>query len=119
MAANHAAAVAARDQLVGVLSDGARSLAAAPAPAEMLGSMGSVILPGLTTDDEAASLHRWLLDETAIEVPVVGWPVRGARTHPKADPRHVLLRVSTQRYNDEDDVDRLVAALRRRGLATR
>jgi isopenicillin-N epimerase len=119
MAANHAAAVAARDRLVDLMSDGAATPANAPAPTAMLGSMGSVILPRLTTDDEAAALHRWLLDEAGIEIPVVGWPVRGARGQPTADPRRVLLRVSTQRYNDDGDIDRLVAALRRRGLAMR
>ena len=117
MAANRAAAVAARDRLVDVMRDGQAASATGAAPTTMLGSMGTVIVPGLTTDDEAAALHRWLLDEAGIEIPVVGWPVLGARAQPTADPRRVLLRVSTQRDTDEGDIDRLVAALRRRGLA--
>ena len=113
MAANHATAFAARDRLVELLG----SNEAPPAPAAMLGSMASVVVPGLRTDAEASDLHRWLLDDAAIEIPVVGWPVRGARPQPTADPRRVLLRVSTQRYNDQGDIDRLVDALRRRGIA--
>jgi isopenicillin-N epimerase len=107
MAANHALALDARDRLVAVLGG------PMPSPDELIGSMVSVPLPGLLTDAEAEALHLALVDH-GIEVPVVGWPVRGARSAPTDHPRSVLVRVSAQRYTEPEDVQRLVAALGRR-----
>ena len=80
----------------------------------MLGSMAAVPVPGLTTDGEAAAFHEALFRDHLVEVPVGGWPARGARPRPDDTPRFVLLRVSAQRYNDEGDIDRLVKALEAR-----
>jgi isopenicillin-N epimerase len=107
MRANRDLAVAARDRVAHALG------VDAPAPDSMIGSMAAVPVPGLTTDDEAAALHQALFDDHRVEVPVGGWPVRGARPRPGDRPRLVLLRVSAQRYNDAGDIDRLTAALRR------
>ena len=111
MAANHALALEARDRLADLLGGGI------PAPDALLGSMVAVPIPGLGADDEAAWLHEALFDEDQIEVPIVPWPVPGARPSPTDPPRSVLVRVSAQRYNDPGDVERLVAALARRLVA--
>ena len=108
MAANHALALEARDRLVAVLGG------TTPAPEALIGSMAAVSIPGLRTDAEAARLHEELFDEDGIEVPIVSWPVPGARPRPTDPPRSVLVRVSAQRYNDSGDIDRLVTALARR-----
>jgi isopenicillin-N epimerase len=108
MRANHDDALAARDTITRVLDVGA------PAPDGMIGSMAAVPLPGITTDDAASRLHDALLDDDAIEVPVTGWPVRGARVVPTDPPRLVLIRVSAQRYVEASDVDRLASVLGRR-----
>ena len=52
--------------------------------------------------------------DDGIEVPIVAWPVPGARPTPTDPPRAVLVRVSAQRYVESDDIERLVAALGRR-----
>ena len=108
MAANRAMALVARDKLVGSLGG------PVPAPDASIGAMASVPIPGLRTDQEAAWLHEALFDEDRIEVPVVPWPVPGARPSPTDPPRSVLVRVSAQRYTESEDIDRLVAALGRR-----
>ena len=108
MAANRALALEARDRLVDALGG------PTPAPDDLIGSMAAVPLPGLRTDQDAASLHETLFDEDRIEVPIVSWPVPGARPHPTDPPTSVLVRVSAQRYNDPGDIARLVAALGRR-----
>lgn len=108
MAANHALALAGRDRLAEALS------VAAPAPDGMLGAMAALPLPGLSSDVEAEALRRMLAEDDRIEVAVVGWPVRAARSRPDDPPARVVLRISAQRYNTPDDVDRLGAALRRR-----
>ena len=108
MAANHAMALAARDRLVAAFGG------PVPAPDDMIGSMVSVGLPGLRTDDAAARLHQSLFDEDRIEVPIVPWPVPGARRTPTDEPRSVLIRVSAQRYTESADIERLVDALGRR-----
>jgi isopenicillin-N epimerase len=108
MAANRALALEARDRLVAVLGS------PTPAPDALIGSMAAVPIPGLRTDAEAAWLHEELFDEDRIEVPVVPWPVPGARPSPTDPPRSVLVRVSAQRYNDSGDIGRLVDALGRR-----
>ena len=80
-----------------------------PPPASMV----SVPLPGLATDADAETLHLGLVDER-IEVPIVAWPVPGARPDPTDPPRAGLVRVSAQRYTESKDIERLVASLGRR-----
>ena len=108
MAANHALAVAARERLLAVLGG------PLPAPDSMIGSMAAVPVPGLVSDAQADRLHDDLVREDQIEIPVVGWPVRGARRSLDDPPHKVLIRVSAQRYNDTRDIERLVEALGRR-----
>ncbi|MBA2299843.1 MAG: aminotransferase class V-fold PLP-dependent enzyme [Chloroflexi bacterium] len=107
-AANRALALEARDRLVAALGG------PTPAPDDLIGSMAAVPIPGLRTDEDAAWLHATLFDEDRIEIPIVPWPVPGARPHPTDPPTSVLVRVSAQRYNDPGDIARLVAALGRR-----
>ena len=108
MAANRATALEARDRLVAAFGG------PIPAPDDLIGSMVAVPLPGLRTDEAAARLHDSLFDEDRIEVPVVPWPVPGARPSPADPPRSVFVRVSAQRYTESGDIERLVAALGRR-----
>ena len=108
MAANRALAREARDRLVAALGG------TSPVPDALMGSMASVRIPTLHTDHEAAWLHEALFDEDRIEVPIVPFPVPGARPRPTDPPTSVLVRVSAQRYNDSGDIERLVAALGRR-----
>ena len=108
MAANRALALEARDRLVAALGG------PSPVPDALMGSMAAVVIPGLGTDREAAWLHEELFDADRIEVPVVPFPVPGARPRPTDPPTSVLVRVSAQRYNDSGDIERLVAALGRR-----
>jgi isopenicillin-N epimerase len=107
MAANHALALVARDRLASALG------VASPVPDAMIGSMAAVPLTGLTSDEQAAALHLALVDDR-IEVPVHGWPVRGARPAVSDPPSVVVVRVSAQRYTEPADIDRLVEALGRR-----
>ncbi len=104
MASNHALAVLGRDRLVAALGIDA------PSPETMIGSMATVPLPVVASDAAAAELHQELV-RARLEVPVLGWPVRAARTTPDDPPRLVLLRVSAQRYNEPADFDRLSAAV--------
>jgi isopenicillin-N epimerase len=108
MAANHALALEGRDRIARALS------VAPPVPDELLGSMATLPLPGVTTNEAAAALHDALADEDGIEVPITGWPARGARRAPGDPPSRVLVRISAQRYNEPIDYDRLASALRRR-----
>jgi isopenicillin-N epimerase len=105
MAANHAAALDARDRVASTLG------VAPPAPDAMLGSMASLPIPGLTSDAEAVALHETLIDEDRIEVPTPTWPVRGARARTEDPPTAVLIRISTQRYVERRDIDRLATVL--------
>lgn len=107
MAANRALALDARDRFVAAFGG------PLPAPDELIGSMVSIPLRGLSTDAEAEALHLALVDDR-IEVPVVGWPVPGARPTPADAPHEVLVRVSAQRYTETADFERLVVALGRR-----
>jgi isopenicillin-N epimerase len=107
MAANHALALGARDRLVEALGS------PLPAPDGVIGSMVAVPLRGLSTDAAAEALHLGLVDD-GIEVPIVAWPVPGARPTPTDPPRAVVVRVSAQRYVESDDIERLVTALGRR-----
>ncbi len=108
MAANRALALEARDRLIRAVGG------TEPAPPALIGSMTAVALPGPQSDEDAQELHRLLFDEDQIEVPVVPFPVPGARGSPKDPPRSVLVRVSAQRYNDPGDIDQLISALDRR-----
>jgi len=112
MAANRAMALAAREKLQAAL--GVEPIA----PDELIGSMAAVRLPTLTSDTEAATLNLALSDDDRIEVPITGWPVRGARSTVSDPPSAVFIRVSAQRYNEPADYVRLLEALGRRGLAT-
>lgn len=106
MAANHALAIAGRDRIAAALG------AAPPAPDAMLGSMASLPVPGLRGDADAETLRRALETEDRIQVPIGGWPVRGAWQG--EGPDQVLIRISAQRYNEPADYDRLAEALVRR-----
>jgi hypothetical protein len=50
-------------------------------------------------------------------VPLPAWPVPAARPSPGDPPEQILLRISAQRYTEPGDVEALVDALVRRGLA--
>ena len=110
MATNHALAVAGRDVLCAALR------VDAPSPDSMIGSMATVPLPGVATDGAAAALADVLYRVNRIEVPIGGWPVRAARVVPgdATPPRHALLRLSAQSYNEIADYERLGASLARR-----
>lgn len=108
MAANRALALEARRRLE------AHFDVESVAPESMVGSMPTIRVPGLTTDDEAFELLTTLHHESRIEVPFFGWPVRGARERVSDPPREVLIRVSAQRYNEPTDIDALIAELERR-----
>jgi isopenicillin-N epimerase len=110
MAANHEGAIAAGRRLTGALG------APAPGPDELLGSMVTVPLPGLTTEAEAVALKR-ALERERIEVPVIVWPVRAGRRDQTDEPDLVGIRASVQRYVEPSDVDALVEALGRRADA--
>ena len=110
MAANHELALAGRDRVAAALG------VAAPAPDAMLGAMAALPVPGRTSDQDGAMLAAHLVEE-GIELPIVGWPVRGARRSIGDAPASVLLRVSAQRYNEPADYDRLAGALGRRPTA--
>jgi isopenicillin-N epimerase len=113
MAANHALALAGRDELCAALR------IAPPVPDDMLGSMAALpIAPnmppqahGPTTLDPDETLpddplSGELLARHRIQVPVGAWP-----PVPSRGPPQRLLRISAQRYNDIDDYRRLAAAL--------
>jgi isopenicillin-N epimerase len=109
MAANRAMALEARALLNESL--GLETIA----PESMVGSMVSIRLPVAMGEDAANAIAGSLAAEERIEVPLVSFPVRGAR-EPGAGPSATLLRISAQRYNECADYERLADALRRRGL---
>jgi len=99
-ASNHAKVVAGRQALCAALGE------PPPAPASMLGSLASVLLPELP----ATMLEkiRWndpladrLWHEHSIEVPIMDWP----------SPRRRLLRISAQAYNEVGEYEQLAALL--------
>jgi isopenicillin-N epimerase len=75
------------------------------APDSMIGSLAAVPLPdsppGASSLPATEPLHRALLDEHGIEVPVFPWP---------APPKR-LLRISAHVYNTESDYETLARAL--------
>jgi isopenicillin-N epimerase len=100
---NHALALRARDLLVETL----HIPAPAPAPDDMLGSLAAVPLPDRTEDLDLMPMSldpitRELFDRYRIEILASVWP-----RYPKR-----VLRVSTQLYNDEDQLHRLTDALK-------
>jgi hypothetical protein len=76
----------------------------------MLGAMVSVRLPGVTTEAEGLAVKA-ALEGAHIEAPIVGFPVRAARPDPGSPPTMVFVRVSTPRYVEPSDVERLVDVL--------
>ena len=95
-----------------VVSHGANAPLAGRTRFRMIGSMATLPLSWIDTDDAAAELvHDRLEAEDRIQVPVGVWPVPAARTdgvRPKA-----FVRISAQRYNEPADYDRLATALAR------
>ncbi|HET7726285.1 MAG TPA: aminotransferase class V-fold PLP-dependent enzyme [Candidatus Limnocylindrales bacterium] len=77
-----------------------------PAPEGMLGAMAALPLPGRSGEREAERLQRALTDEERIEVPIVAWPVRAARS-PGSGATANLVRISAQRYNRLTEYERL------------
>lgn len=89
----------------------AAALGVAPlGPVSMTGAMAAVRLPAIR--DEAAALAlKTTLEAARIEVPLVGWPVRAARSASDAAADAVLVRVSTPPYVEPSDVERLIDVL--------
>ncbi|MBF2084257.1 aminotransferase class V-fold PLP-dependent enzyme [Thermoleptolyngbya sp. C42_A2020_037] len=91
MAQNRALALWAREMLSQRLGLGL------PCPDAMIGSMATLLLP----EGDADSLYRVLVEDHAIEIPVIPW--RGASNR--------LIRLSAQLYNTPADYDRLADVL--------
>ncbi|MBI3751373.1 MAG: aminotransferase class V-fold PLP-dependent enzyme [Chloroflexi bacterium] len=113
MAENREAALRSRRMLLEALGG------EAIAPDSMVGSMASVVLPPglLATDADALALRDSLAAEDRIEVPISPFPVPAARAEPGTPPSTFFVRVSRQRYVEDADLQRLVAAFARRGIA--
>ena len=108
MATNHTLALRGRAVIEAAL--GVTPLA----PESMLGSMATIAIPGIETDEAARDLGEALYRDDRIEVPVGGWPVPAARVSVEAPPRAALMRISAQRYNEIGDYERLADAVSRR-----
>ena len=108
MATNHALALRGRAVIEAAL--GVSPLA----PESMIGSMATIAIPGIETDEAARDLGEALYRDDRIEVPVGGWPVPAARVSVEAPPRAALMRISAQRYNEIGDYERLADAVSRR-----
>jgi isopenicillin-N epimerase len=116
MERNHRLALVGRDRLAAALGpDGGAASAD-----ELLGSMaaltmpengplGGEALPGQSSPLDADPLQLLLYDRFHVEVPIVGWPVPAAHS---PEPPIRTVRISMAPYNDLDDVERLVDALR-------
>lgn len=83
------------------------------APAEMIGSMASVLLPGVVPAGRVQGIslygdpvHDALLERYGIQVMTTPWPQR-----PNGGPWRRLLRLSAAAYNDVGDYQRLAAAI--------
>jgi len=88
-------------------------------PESMIGSMVTVRLPGRlgSSTDDAEAVRRWLYDRHKVEVPIfaVGLgpstdDMMDAYGVDDADPG-LVIRVSTQIYNDSSDIERLAGAV--------
>jgi isopenicillin-N epimerase len=111
MASNRTLALGARSRLQEAL--GSEPIA----PESMIASLASVRIPsGPWSDAESLELNRSVHDVDGIEVPITGWPVRGARDAVTDDAEQVVVRLSAQRYNEPGDYEALADALARRGL---
>lgn len=85
-----------------------------PVPDKMLGAMAAIPLPTVAPSAAAAlRLQEALFEEERIEVPVLAWPVDGARTAGEP-PRATLVRISAQRYNAPEEYAHLAEVLARR-----
>ncbi len=106
MTANRRLALAGRDLLCERLG------VEPPAPDSMIASMAAVPIALPLDDDEVDAFQRLVADEDRIEVPMVAWPVRGARPGGSGGrPRSTYVRISIQRYNSLADVARLASVL--------
>ena len=100
MRRNHELAIAGREVVLEKLG------LEAPAPAEMIGSMASIVLPdrvGAIADPMvfADALHDILWENHRIEIPVPPWPAAPKR----------MVRLSAQLYNSIEQYDRLAEAI--------
>jgi isopenicillin-N epimerase len=95
MARNHALALA------GARSVAERTSAELVCPESMLGSMAALSLRRSGSQLEAAELHRRLVFDHDIEIPVHAWPA----------PHGPLLRLSAHAYNELADYERLAEAV--------
>jgi isopenicillin-N epimerase len=96
MAHNHALALRGRELLCAALG------VAAPCPAEMVGAMAAIPLPGAPDPAKPIDpLQAALFERERITAPIMRSP----------DGRRRLLRISAQLYNTEDEYDLLARAL--------
>jgi isopenicillin-N epimerase len=79
------------------------------APESMIGAMASVRIRETLDENGANAIAQSLAENERIEVPIVVFPVRAARS-PAAPPTN-LVRISAQRYNEPSDYERLADAL--------
>jgi len=102
---NHALALQARTRLSEVLG------VSAPLPPEMIANMTAFPLPPSSDETPVSAfgtdpLQVKLIENHHVEIPIFPWP---------AAPERVL-RVSAQLYNDENDLEALVAGLAKEGI---
>ena len=86
------------------------SMTAVSMPAD--GPLGGEALAEQSSPLDADPIQRLIFDRFGVEVPIGGWPVPAVEL---AGPVRRFMRVSMALYNDPDDVERLVAALREIG----
>ena len=70
-------------------------------PESMLGSMAALSLRKVEKQVDPAELHRRLVFEQRVEIPVHAWP----------EPHGPLLRISAHAYNELADYERLAEAV--------